>query len=58
MTHKQPPMRKKSSDLFQTPSIAIGCLVPYLKKGSIIWEPAEGKGNISRFLRERESLKL
>jgi len=48
----KPPLSKKYSDNFQTPPIALKPLVPYLKRGWTIWEPAEGKGNLSNALRE------
>lgn len=43
-----------SPDDYQTPSIALRPLLPYLKKNWIIWECAEGKGNLTRELIERE----
>jgi hypothetical protein len=35
-------------DNFQTPGSAIECLLPYLPKEWLIWEPACGKGNLVR----------
>jgi hypothetical protein len=40
------PMQQGSADDFQTPEIALDCLIPYLKKEWKIWECACGKGNI------------
>jgi hypothetical protein len=50
---KQPPMKQGSPDDFQTPPVALDCLVPYLKKDWTIWECACGKGNLVRGLEER-----
>ena len=47
-----PPKNKKYSDDFQTPKYAIEPLVPFLKKGWIIWECACGKGNLVNALKE------
>jgi len=49
----KPPLNNKGSDDFQTPSIALKPLIPYLKKHWIIWECAEGKGNLTRALIEK-----
>jgi len=46
------PLNKKYSDDFQTPPIALKPLIPYLKKEWVIWECAEGKGNLTKALRE------
>jgi len=46
----QPPMRQGSSDDFQTPKEALQPLIPFLKKDWVIWECAEGKGNLSEEL--------
>ncbi len=43
-------MKTKSSDEFQTPAIAINCLLPYLPKEWIIWECAYGKGDLAKHL--------
>ena len=48
----RPPLSKNYSDDFQTPPIALKPLVPYLKKDWLIWECAEGKGNLTKALRE------
>lgn len=48
----KPPMKTVSADDFQTPSIALKSLLPYLKKEWVIWECAEGKGNLTRALKE------
>ena len=45
-------MKTRSSDEFQTPAVAINCLLPYLPKEWIIWECAMGKGNITNYLLE------
>jgi len=42
----KPPLNVVSSNLFQTPPIAIEPLLPYLKKNWVIWENACGKGNL------------
>jgi hypothetical protein len=52
----QPPMRQGSRDDFQSPKQAIDCLLPYLNKDWIIWEPAAGKGNIVNALSEKRFL--
>jgi len=46
----KPPLSKRYSDDFQTPPEALRPLIPFLKKGWIIWECAEGKGNLSQSL--------
>lgn len=50
MSNQTKNMKSNSPDNFQTPSWAIDCLVPHLKKAGIhkIWEPACGKGNLVR----------
>src|ERR1700728_2762955 len=40
-------------DNFQTPPSALDPLLPYLKKEWAIWEPACGRGNLVRGLKER-----
>ena len=45
-------LTKTGSDHFQTPPHALKPLYPYLKKDWIIWEPACGKGNLVRDLRQ------
>ena len=47
----KPPIKNNGSNDFQTPTYAIDPLIPFLKKDWIIWECAEGKGNISNYLR-------
>lgn len=42
----KPPLRQGSPDDFQTPPEALKPLLPYLKKGWTIWEPACGNGNL------------
>lgn len=49
----KPPLRIKSADDFQTPPEALSVLYPYLKKEWIIWEPAAGKGNLVKELRDK-----
>jgi hypothetical protein len=44
-------------DNFQTPGSAIECLLPYLPKEWLIWEPACGKGNLVRAF-ERQGYKV
>jgi hypothetical protein len=50
---KQPPMSTAFSDDFQTPPNALDSLLPYLRANWVIWECANGKGNLSRALEER-----
>lgn len=52
------PQKINSLDDYQTPSIPLNPLIPFLKKNWIIWEPADGKGNLSGYLRERESFNV
>lgn len=47
------PQKVKSADDYQTPAKALRPLLPYLKKDWIIWECAEGKGNLSSELRKQ-----
>jgi hypothetical protein len=47
----KPPQNKKYSDDFQTPSYALKPLIPFLNKEWIIWECAEGKGNLTNELK-------
>ena len=49
----QPPMKAGNSNDFQTPSIALNSLIPYLNKNWTIWECAQGKGNLTRALAEK-----
>ena len=46
------PLKRQSADDFQTPPEALEPLYPYLKKEWVIWEPATGKGNLAKALRE------
>ena len=45
---KQPPMRIGGPDDYQTPPYAIYPLLPYINKNWIIWESAQGEGNLFR----------
>ena len=47
-------MNKKGSDNFQTPPIALNCLLKFIPKNFVVWECACGKGNLAKNLRERE----
>lgn len=47
----KPPLTGKKFDDFQTPPYALKPLLPYLKKGWVIWECAEGRGNLTKALR-------
>jgi hypothetical protein len=49
----QPPMKQGNSDDFQTPPIALNPLLPYLKKEWLIWECAEGRGNLTKALKQK-----
>ena len=51
VSHK-PPLNISYSNDFQTPHIALNPLIPFLKKEWIIWEPSEGKGNLTNRLRK------
>src|SRR6056297_2480930 len=46
-TNNQPPMKQGSPNDFQTPPEALKPLIPFLKKDWIVWECAEGEGNLS-----------
>lgn len=46
----KPPLKVNSFDDYQTPPEALKPLLAYLKKDWIIWECAEGKGNLTRYL--------
>ena len=48
----QPPMKNKYANDFQTPPTAIVPLLKFIPKKWVIWECAEGKGNLTKFLRE------
>jgi len=45
----RPPLTSIEQD-FQTPAHAVNPLIPYLKKGWVIWECANGQGNLSNAL--------
>ena len=45
---KPEPMQQGASNDFQTPPIALKPLLPYLKREWIIWECAEGRGNLTK----------
>lgn len=47
----KPPLTGKKFDDFQTPPCALEPLLPYLKKEWVIWECAEGRGNLTAALR-------
>ena len=46
----KPPLKGYSTDDFQTPPAALKPLTPYLKKEWLIWECAEGEGNLTEAL--------
>lgn len=48
----KPPMKTNYQNDFQTPAEALKPLLPYLNKEWVIWECAEGKGNLTKALRE------
>ncbi len=47
---RYPGMKPKSSDNFQTDPAALDPLMPYLRKKWLIWEPAQGDGNLVKQL--------
>lgn len=49
-TKKPKTMKQGKPDDFQTPIIALYPLIPHLKKHWLIWECAEGKGNLTKEL--------
>lgn len=49
----KPPLKQGSPDDFQTPPIALKPLLPFLKKEWTLWEPAEGKGYLTKYLQEQ-----
>ena len=53
MTSQMPPKNIRSSDDFQTPTKALDPLIPFLNKNWVIWECAEGKGNLTKHLQEK-----
>lgn len=44
----KPPLKQGMADDFQTPEQALEVLYPFLNKEWIIWECAEGRGNLTR----------
>jgi len=48
----KPPLHGYAPDDFQTPPEALGPLLPYLNRDWTIWECAEGKGYLTRALRD------
>ena len=46
-------LNSNKADDFQTPTIAVQPLLPYLKQNWTIWECANGKGNITKYLLSR-----
>jgi hypothetical protein len=53
MDKKLIPQKQGGADDYQTPKIAINCLLPYLPKSCIIWEPVAGKLNLVNAFREK-----
>jgi hypothetical protein len=49
----RPPLKKGYSNDFQTLPEALDPLLPYLKKEWVIWECAEGKGNLTHALSQK-----
>lgn len=58
VNNMKPPLKNNGSDDFQTPKEALYPLYQFLKKNWVIWECAEGTGNLTNALRERESILL
>ena len=50
---KQPPMKQRSSDDFQTPPKALEPLIPFLNPNWTIWECACGKENLKEGLEKK-----
>lgn len=48
----KPPLKQGNRNDFQTPNFALNPLLPYLKEDWVIWEVAEGKGNLTKYLRK------
>ncbi len=46
----KPPLKGYPSDDFQTPPEALKLLIPYLKREWLIWECAQGEGNLTEAL--------
>lgn len=53
MSRTKLPLAVGHSDDFQTPAYALDPLIPYLKKGSLVWECACGKGYLVEGLLSR-----
>jgi len=49
----KPPLHGYAPDDFQTPPEALEPLLPYLNRDWLIWECAEGKGYLTRSLRDK-----
>lgn len=47
----KPPSKHGSPDDFQTPAAALIPLLPHINKDWVVWECAEGKGNLTQALR-------
>ncbi len=57
--NKESDLAKSSGyDQCQTPDYAVEPLLPYLGRFQMIWEPAEGEGNITRFLTKSKRMTL
>jgi len=48
----KPPLKQGQSNDFQTPIQALNPLLPFLKKEWVIWECAQGKGNLTNRLND------
>lgn len=53
MSKQYKNMKNNAPDDFQTPEVAINCLLPYLNKNWVIWECAWGKGLLAKHLKNR-----
>ena len=54
MNSKKPKLLMNGhSDEIYTPQIAIECLLPYLKKKTIIWDSAFGSGKLASYFEEK-----
>jgi len=53
MNHTLIPQKQGGPDDYQTPVIAINCLLPYLPKNITIWECSAGKGNLVEAFKEK-----
>jgi hypothetical protein len=51
---REETMQAKTSDCYQTPPQALLPLLPYITSINTIWEPPQGKGNSTRFLRDQD----